>query len=54
MKDIGVFPEEEQVAHAADFGMSFYIGIMFPERYRAAAYSRATWILEPHEAGARG
>ena len=34
-----VFPEVEQVAHAADLGLSFYTGDMFPAKYRGAIFS---------------
>jgi len=34
-----VFPVVEEVAHAADLGMSFYTGHMFPEKYRGAIFS---------------
>ncbi len=34
-----VFPEVEQVAHAADLGLVFYTGTMFPEKYRGAIFS---------------
>jgi len=34
-----VFPAVEMVAHAADLGMSFYTGNMFPERYKGAIFS---------------
>ena len=34
-----VFPEVEQVAHAADLGLMFYTGSMFPEKYRGAIFS---------------
>jgi glucose/arabinose dehydrogenase len=34
-----VFPEIEEVAHAADLGMTFYRGSMFPERYRGGIFS---------------
>jgi glucose/arabinose dehydrogenase len=34
-----VFPAVETVAHAADLGMTFYTGRMFPERYRNAIFS---------------
>jgi glucose/arabinose dehydrogenase len=34
-----VFPEVEQAAHAADLGMSFYTGAMFPEKYRGGIFS---------------
>ena len=34
-----VFPEVEQVAHAADLGLTFYTGTMFPEKYRGAIFS---------------
>jgi glucose/arabinose dehydrogenase len=34
-----VFPDVETVAHAADLGMIFYTGKMFPEKYRGAIFS---------------
>jgi glucose/arabinose dehydrogenase len=34
-----VFPELETVAHAADLGMIFYTGRMFPEKYRGGIFS---------------
>lgn len=34
-----VFPQVEMVAHAADLGMSFYTGKMFPAKYRNAIFS---------------
>lgn len=34
-----VFPELEMPAHAADLGMMFYTGKMFPEKYRGAIFS---------------
>jgi glucose/arabinose dehydrogenase len=34
-----VFPEIEEVAHAADLGMIFYHGSMFPEKYRGGIFS---------------
>ena len=34
-----VFPAVETVAHAADLGMTFYTGRMFPEKYRNAIFS---------------
>ena len=34
-----VMPAVEQVAHAADLGMSFYTGKMFPAKYRGAIFS---------------
>ena len=34
-----VFPVSETVAHAADLGMAFYDGDMFPEAYRGAIFS---------------
>ncbi|MGD0633668.1 MAG: PQQ-dependent sugar dehydrogenase [Beijerinckiaceae bacterium] len=34
-----VFPEIEMVAHAADLGMTFYRGTMFPEKYRGGIFS---------------
>lgn len=37
-KDV-VFPVVEEVAHAADLGMIFYRGAMFPKAYRGAIFS---------------
>jgi glucose/arabinose dehydrogenase len=39
------FPEAEMVAHAADLGLHFYTGTMFPERYRGGLFSaqRGSW-----------
>ncbi|PHQ68827.1 MAG: sorbosone dehydrogenase [Paracoccus sp.] len=34
-----VMPAVETVAHAADLGMTFYSGSMFPEKYRGAIFS---------------
>ena len=34
-----VFPEVEQAPHAADLGLTFYTGTMFPEQYRGAIFS---------------
>jgi glucose/arabinose dehydrogenase len=34
-----VFPEVEEVAHAADLGLMFYTGTMFPQKYRGAIFS---------------
>ncbi len=34
-----VFPAVEMTAHAADLGMMFYTGDMFPEEYRGAIFS---------------
>ncbi|MBS3649052.1 PQQ-dependent sugar dehydrogenase [Pseudaminobacter sp. 19-2017] len=34
-----VFPEVEQVAHAADLGLTFYTGDMFPAEYKGAIFS---------------
>ncbi len=34
-----VFPEVEEIAHAADLGMTFYTGKMFPEAYRGGIFS---------------
>lgn len=34
-----VFPQVEQVAHAADLGMTFYRGEMFPAEYRGGVFS---------------
>lgn len=34
-----VFPQVEQVAHAADLGMTFYTGKMFPPEFRGGIFS---------------
>ncbi len=34
-----VFPQMEMAAHAADLGMMFYTGQMFPEQYRGGIFS---------------
>jgi glucose/arabinose dehydrogenase len=34
-----IFPEVEQVAHAADLGLMFYTGTMFPKKYQGAIFS---------------
>jgi glucose/arabinose dehydrogenase len=34
-----VFPQVEHVAHAADLGMTFYSGSMFPAKYRGGIFS---------------
>ncbi|WP_442754466.1 PQQ-dependent sugar dehydrogenase [Methylocystis sp. JAN1] len=34
-----VFPQVEEVAHAADLGLTFYHGAMFPEKYRGGIFS---------------
>jgi glucose/arabinose dehydrogenase len=34
-----VFPQVEMVAHAADLGMTFYTGHMFPQKYRGGIFS---------------
>jgi glucose/arabinose dehydrogenase len=34
-----VFPQVEEVAHAADLGMTFYTGTMFPATYRGGIFS---------------
>jgi glucose/arabinose dehydrogenase len=34
-----VFPEVEQAAHAADLGLAFYTGNMFPAKYKNAIFS---------------
>lgn len=34
-----VFPQVEMVAHAADLGMTFYTGKMFPAKYRGGIFS---------------
>lgn len=37
--DDAIFPQVEMAAHAADLGMSFYTGTMFPEKYRGGIFS---------------
>jgi glucose/arabinose dehydrogenase len=39
LADIYVKPQVEMVAHAADLGMMFYTGKMFPEKYRNAIFN---------------
>jgi glucose/arabinose dehydrogenase len=39
LADIYVKPEVEMVAHAADLGMMFYTGKMFPAKYRNAIFN---------------
>jgi glucose/arabinose dehydrogenase len=34
-----VFPEVEQAAHAADLGLMFYTGSMFPKKYQGAIFT---------------
>jgi glucose/arabinose dehydrogenase len=34
-----IFPQVEQAAHAADLGLIFYTGTMFPQKYRGAIFS---------------
>jgi glucose/arabinose dehydrogenase len=34
-----VFPQIEQIAHAADLGMTFYSGKMFPRQYQGGIFS---------------
>ncbi len=34
-----VFPVVDEVAHAADLGMNFYRGAMFPDKYKGAIFS---------------
>lgn len=34
-----VFPQAEEVAHAADLGLAFYRGTMFPQGYRGGIFS---------------
>jgi len=34
-----VFPQVEMIAHAADLGMTFYSGKMFPRKYQGAIFS---------------
>ena len=34
-----VFPQVEMAAHAADLGMTFYSGKMFPKKYQGAIFS---------------
>ena len=51
-KDI-VFPEVEQVAHAADLGLTFYTGNQFPAKYHGAIFSDPARLVESHRAGRR-
>ncbi|MEZ5653127.1 MAG: PQQ-dependent sugar dehydrogenase [Burkholderiaceae bacterium] len=39
LADIYVSPQVEMVAHAADLGMMFYTGRMFPAKYKGAIFS---------------
>ena len=48
-----VFPEVEQVAHAADLGLTFYTGDMFPEKYQGRDLLDPARLVEPHRAGRR-
>ena len=34
-----IFPQVEMPAHAADLGMTFYSGTMFPPKYRGGVFS---------------
>lgn len=34
-----IFPQVEEAAHAADLGLTFYRGAMFPEKYRGGIFS---------------
>lgn len=34
-----IFPEVEQVAHAADLGLTFYTGTTFPQKYQGAIFT---------------
>ena len=34
-----IFPQVEQVAHAADLGLTFYTGTMFPKKYQGAIFT---------------
>lgn len=49
-----VFPQVETIAHAADLGMSFYTGKMFPKKYQGAIFSaqHGSWN-RPEPVGAR-
>ena len=42
-----VFPQVETIAHAADLGMSFYSGKMFPKKYQGVIFSaqHGSWKL---------
>ncbi|MBI1209699.1 MAG: sorbosone dehydrogenase [Azospirillum sp.] len=42
-----VFPQVEMIAHAADLGMTFYSGKMFPKKYQNAIFSaqHGSWNL---------
>ena len=48
-----IFPEVEQIAHAADLGLSFYTGDMFPAKYRGAIFSNSARFVESYGAGRR-
>ena len=48
-----IFPEVEQIAHAADLGLSFYTGDMFPAKYRGAIFSNSARFVELYGAGRR-
>ena len=48
-----VFPQVEMAAHAADLGMTFYTGKMFPKKYQGAIFRCAARLLEPHRSGRR-
>ena len=50
-----VFPEVEQAAHAADLGLVFYTGSMFPKKYQGAIFStqHGSWNRTVLPIGAR-
>ena len=48
-----IFPEVEQVAHAADLGLSFYTGNMFSGKVQGRDLLDPARLLEPHRAGRR-
>ena len=46
-------PQVEMAAHAADLGMSFYTGRMFPAEVSRRHLQRAAWFVESHDPGRR-
>ena len=48
-----VFPEVEQAAHAADLGLIFYTGTMFPKKYQGAIFSTQHGSWNRTDAGRR-
>ena len=48
-----IFPEVEQAAHAADLGLIFYTGTMFPKKYQRRDLLDAARLVESDRAGRR-